>query len=417
MTIRRRLFASALALGLIIAALPMSPTAGVDQLRVFRDREFEETFGVNVDRERGTNMDFGVPLQPEDAAELHARQAAAKEYVRVRERIETRAGFAGVYIDHQHGGVPVIALRLGTDPSAFIDATSGTSRAPVVRYVDFDMAELESAAVKAAALMRDRSDIRAVGVDVAANRVVVAVAGLTPQKASDIGALSETVLVTNIDDSLGYACTSRSSCVPYQGGTKVFKSQGWCSIGFNAYNSATGARLLYTAGHCFNVGESWYHPQGTFRSSTFATTWVDYGTDSGDAAALSQPVSGNATNYVLLYPVVSRTITQSQAWRDYTIGEVQCFSGASTDDTYVCGTLLGVGITFRILRCAGCAYMDITVMRKASFSIWPGDSGGPVFFEHEAIGIVNAEYSGDTMYTHISRVLSNLANTTIYLGP
>jgi streptogrisin D len=181
------------------------------------------------------------------------------------------------------------------------------------------------------------------------------------------------------------------------GADPIYSGGSRCSLGFNVRNSA-GTYFFLTAGHCTNIGSTWYANSSntTILGSRTGTSFPgnDYGIVRYTNTSIPKP--GN----VNLHNGTYRDITGAG---NPPPGQPVCVSGPVGG--YRCGTIISVNNTVN--------YPQGTVygLGRINLCSYPGDSGGPVFSGTIAVGIVSGgsgscSTGGYTYYQPVTEPLS-----------
>ncbi|MEV4259163.1 S1 family peptidase [Spirillospora sp. NPDC049652] len=179
------------------------------------------------------------------------------------------------------------------------------------------------------------------------------------------------------------------------GGDAIYTGNYRCSLGFNVKKS--GAYYFLTAGHCTNLGSTWYSNSshtsvlGTTAGSTFP------GHDYGIVKYSSTPT--DTTGVVDLYPG-SRDITSAG---NPTVGQTVYRSGSTTH--VHSGTVTALNQTVNY------AEGTVTGMIRTTVCAEGGDSGGSLFAGNTALGLTsggsgNCSSGGTTFFQPVTAALS-----------
>jgi hypothetical protein len=175
------------------------------------------------------------------------------------------------------------------------------------------------------------------------------------------------------------------------GGDAIYVASNRCSLGFNVRNSA-GARYFLTAGHCTNLGATWYANSshttvlGTRTGTSFPGN--DYGIVRYTNTSISNPGA-----------VGSQDITTARTAR---VGESACRRG-STTGTF-CGTVQALNATVNYPQ------GTVTGMIRTNICAQPGDSGGSLYAGTAALGLTsggsgNCTSGGTTFFQPVTEPL------------
>jgi len=176
------------------------------------------------------------------------------------------------------------------------------------------------------------------------------------------------------------------------GGDAIYTGSARCSLGFNVRNSA-GARYFLTAGHCTNIGSTWYanSSRTTVLGPRAGTSFPgnDYGLVRYSNTSISNPGA-----------VGSQDITSSRTAR---VGESACRRGSTTG--IHCGTILALNATVNY------AEGSVSGLIRTNICAEPGDSGGSLYAGSAALGLTsggsgNCRSGGTTFFQPVTEPLS-----------
>ena len=186
---------------------------------------------------------------------------------------------------------------------------------------------------------------------------------------------ADTALPVAIEDAPAPAVTSRADDTPpYWGGANVKTPTGSCTSGF-AVRTPSGSGLL-TAGHCGYNGFVFYNGNwtgvvGTGQQKRTAHDWMLIGTYDNYVDSVIYTGGGSLNGRAQsTRSVVGWTSASPQQWL--------CHSGAVGGEE--CSFY--VQPNFQYGYCSdGACFNDLVTARKVSWalSVYPGDSGGPVY--------------------------------------
>jgi len=198
---------------------------------------------------------------------------------------------------------------------------------------------------------------------------------------------------------------------PLRGGVSLTRNtselhqSGECSVGFKA--TVNGNRYILTAGHCAAAFPSWgsedasenFHPIGTVASYSFPGG--DWGTISANGSSYWDwnPWPSEVAHY---WEDQERSISY-EGW-SY-LGDYVCHSGTSTGTS--CGGVSALNVT------SSYGVNHLTEVRRVC--AFGGDSGGPVFEGHTALGLLSG---GDLGYPECERPIlyAEITEATNALG-
>ena len=190
---------------------------------------------------------------------------------------------------------------------------------------------------------------------------------------------------------------------PLRGGVRIdAPTGGSCTGGFLARSRSDQALYLVTAGHCGYVAPSgnWTQkfPDGSVHVIGAMHNWV-FGTR-GDAAItrVNNPAGWSARAWVYVGPSAANGgVAGTAVDPEYRIaadgsglraGTRICKTGATAGTQ--CGKVVDTGVTVYYKDPLGSTRIfEVGGLGEASFTVQLGDSGGPVFANHTAYGVVS----------------------------
>jgi len=196
---------------------------------------------------------------------------------------------------------------------------------------------------------------------------------------------------------------------PLRGGVRVSGTQG-CTGAFLGRSQTDGTLYQFGAGHCPTDRSTWFtrfandlsaHDIGPFHN------WVyDQRGDAG-IIRVANPSGWIARAWVFV--TSSPDTSRDESYRitsdsGSVVGQRVCATGASRSQSD-CGTVLEVGY---------CAGYGVCGLARASFTVNPGDSGGPVYVSNSAKGIISGRntQTGEARYQGI-RGAESLLNVNV----
>lgn len=413
-----------------LSALIAFAIGPIDRAAALSDAEFAEAarfrtdFGFDAGRAHidttsvspESNLTYGIPLTPEEAAEMDRRVAIEQKLAPLGAFLAGIPEFGGAYIDHHAGHV----LVLGFVGDAAPHAAAVQSLLPAgaqFRMRNVEVSERELRRIQRT-IDSDRAwllqtlgvEVFEVPVDYETNSVGVGVTKLSPE-------IDEALLERYGSAVRAYisqpgevtACTSRDNCgSPLRGGVHLF-DQG-CSNSFFAYAGSTYYTL--TAGHwpCALGTHTYQHPNNSNLGPGVNRWWANGAqADSGIVRIPSSQASRRvyitaATYYPMLY------IQQRGAgeWQNMTV----CLSGRQRGEGTACGQLITIDFSFGPVCDGAGVCVTLANQRRATFKPISGDSGGAVFTGNTAVGIQSSkDANGDGIYGHVTYALSRFGVT------
>jgi len=292
---------------------------------------------------------------------------------------------AGTYLDQATGRVVVTV----TDAAA---ADAVRASGAVAKMVTRSAAELNG--ITAGLYHTARITGTAWAVDPMSNQVVISVDGSVDKATrARIDAIAK-----GYGDAVRVEDVAGVFTLNISGGQAIYTGGSRCSLGFNVRNSA-GTQFFLTAGHCTNIGSTWYanSSQTTVLGSRAGTSFPgnDYGIVRYTNTTISKPgnvwlYSGTSTQDITgaRNAVVNETVRRSGSTTGVRSGRVTALNATVN---YPQGTVTG------LIRTTVCAQ--------------PGDSGGSLFAGSSALGLTsggsgNCTTGGTTFFQPVTEPLS-----------
>lgn len=363
-------------------------------------------------------------------SEATARVQRQEHVEALARELETGWGtrFGGVWIDHANGGRVVVGDTGGS--TAFLGAAASRYALAgliTTKRVQFGLPALTSAYTALsdglAAANAQAAQPISVALRTELNRVELAVpsAPTAKQRAYATAAAakygSALRVVTRDERPAAMACPSRNACDrPLQGGVHIHANNGTtCTGGFNVQGG--GRKWMLTAGHClyyagFNPWQYWLTKNSNGSNRTFggAVQYWWYGGSAGrDFALISVDNAAENPQPTIFADSSGRSITGTST---AVVGLYLCKSGQTTG--YRCGNVTSTSVTV--------SYTDGVTLRdmiRADIYTCKGDSGGPVFANFSAYGLLSgasmniSSSCGDTAY--IAKIGSALSTAGVSL--
>ncbi|MGK4579419.1 S1 family peptidase [Kitasatospora sp. HPMI-4] len=181
------------------------------------------------------------------------------------------------------------------------------------------------------------------------------------------------------------------------GGDAIYGGGYRCSLGFNVRGLSGDGYYFLTAGHCGNVASTWYatEAQDDPIGDTVGSTFPDH-----DYALVKYTDGSVPASAVDLYDGTTRTVAKAA---DPSVGQTVSRSG-STSHVHS-GTVTGLNATVHYLQGTVRGLIKTTVCAEE------GDSGGPLFAGHSALGLTsggngNCSVGGTTFYQPVTAALN-----------
>lgn len=299
----------------------------------------------------------------ERAAELEAKLSASED-----------PGYAGLWIEHKPDFRVIVAATAAAKSRIVSDvavATGGTDLASIVdvEAAVYSLQDLESDQRSLVSLAQEFA--LNTSIDVMRNRVVV-----TPTDEEGVAALESAELPASVEADLRIH-VARPAADAYAGASL---SNG-CTSGFTLVYTTTNPDTYFTstAGHCGSPA-TLNGVSITYSSSIFAG---NYDLKYGNVKTLT-PKNWMRVSSTVLRSVTSRTTKSGQ-----TINSYICKYGRSTGQT--CGYLVSRAFTPSYVPNASNGFHQVAPQGGPDM-VNGGDSGGPVYRNYSAWGIVSGEY-------------------------
>lgn len=386
-----------------------------------------------IEKSIDADRTYGVALTKAEAQEVGRRLDVQSQLGPIRAFIRALPSFGGSFVDQRAGGVVVVQL---TERDASLEgkiaalAPSGTA----VRFevVSRSMTSLKRTqqSLDAAVLGGDlHGQVSTWGIDPIENRVYVDLRPDATVTADEVRRnFGDGIRVGTSEPAIAAACTDWNNCAvdPWRGGLHInmVALDVHCSTGFvvKAPNGGSDRKIL-TAGHCGVTGTTWLH-DGV---AVGALDWRCYVDNCTADTALVNIRNDWAGNLINVDTGANLTITSQQAANADDVNDLACQAGYRIKNfwsTTFCGTI----------NDADNAYCDnngvcFLHMRSANFRACGGDSGGPVYYSHQAMGTVAARYgtvlvtnpanqcSAKIKYSHIANVKLETGGWLVQTAP
>jgi hypothetical protein len=249
-----------------------------------------------------------------------------------------------------------------------------------------------------------------------------AAAELAPRARAELGDMVEVVHDATVVRA--EACVYPYCDPPLRAGIGVSNDAtgAGCTGAFLARSRVDNRLFQMTAGHCSLLGGSgtWStlfpdgsrHPIGPVHRAVTS--------EAGDAAILrvTNPTGWRARAWVYVTNGPSTTVDEQYAIAadgSSSVGQRMCLSGARSGNT-TCGQVLELGVRALLCDEAGQNCVIVSGLGRASFCSGPGDSGGPVFANHTAYGLLTGGSGAcDSVYQGV-RSAENLLNVNVATG-
>jgi hypothetical protein len=422
---------------IVSAASPEQQSADVRTAaeRVADAVEFRSEFGFASDLatvsallgDPTSDYSFGAPLSTKELANLQLRLDLREKANAAVAYIDSHPGdFGGVYFTQNTGELVMFIVSTDATPVGVVDQVVGlvpdglTSKVVQVRHSMSELLEAE----RRLSLRWDELQINQLAVRVQDNELDLVLAPTA--KASLVADIASVPMSTSYGPGpTEAACVDSSSCTPYRGGIGIKSPQAnlFCTWGFYGTRGAA-AKYMITAGHCANLGNTETH------LSAQVTDGVDKNTfdaQNGTADAMTAHVlgSGNAVapfNTIYASAAVKAHAILATKFTAQHVGDVICFMGGATG-TSICGNVELTGLSYNLARETDNKVLHLTGQIQMNRVAKVGDSGGPVYQQNTAWGIVNAIIidpgqadNGHMLYSPIDKVQAAVGTNVCVLN-
>lgn len=416
----RRLCVWLIAVLLVEFALPASAVAASPNT-VANATAFRISVGLRSDTswvqyaegDPSLSRKYGHALTAAEVSDLDNRERVQIGLGPVATFLETQPDFAGLYMDQHAGGVVTVFV---TSPSTDQLVKTLSQLAPAgtrlkVEQSTYTMTYLKALQQRVDADLSDWTqqgiDIVTVGVDIPANRLVIAVASLTPSARQTLEAkYGAAVRVDSGSASYTESCTSPDSCNnPIAAGASLYSMNNGSSCTMGYWAKAGSTKYVITAGHCIRFGGAGaYWTNNTRLIGQSGNYWWSDNAPA-DAAILTGTIDPGPYNNLLEYaPGSYPTVYRISGWTYYTsqLGALVCKMGKNT--YWQCGGRV-IQIDTTVKECEGSECHYILHQAEVSLPSGGGDSGGPIVTAGGSLfGITAAMAPGVTWYSPVNWV-------------
>lgn len=334
---------------------------------------------------------FGVPLSRAELAEMFRRARIQSAMDDAIAHARARPGFAGAYLDQQHGGRPVFMFTI-PDSALEADLAARLPQGADVQIIPAVRTEGELADLKGQ-VEADLRELAELGIDVvhvsvrtSLNTVRIGVQGISPaveielklRYGSDIIVFESKVAHSDI-------CDATNNCRPIKGGISINHTggaAGECTSGFVVKRTDNGSLAILTAGHCLQVhggfDQAWQHNSQGFGRALYET-WESGGTGDADVGLITiqSPDVALMTNKNQMRRTNGSVANVTSYLLNPTEGGQACRVGRTSG--HDCGVITDSDVG-HWSAVDGWASMWVTHTVEVNFDSLGGDSGGPVFY-------------------------------------
>jgi hypothetical protein len=373
---------------------------------------FRESFGLRDSpeyversfRARGefSNMDWGVPLSEDEAADLQRRDRIREGWREAITYAREQPEFAGFYFDQRKGGRAVFRFTKDRgEHERRIEMMAPGGGEMTVETAAYSLRELKQ--VQDAIfedvdkLINEGISIQTIESNERSGRVIVSLKTREPGAETLLreryGPEVETDVIGGISED---ACNSRSDCgyhsqndpnEPWKGGIKILRASNDvpCTSGFLARKGTN--LVMITAGHCIQNnggnGVNWKH-HGQIIGDTLGETINVGGISDSDIGWIDVDNGGGVTPRDLFYAgggsVLVRDFDDFAFNSEQDIGTPICRGAAFSG--YICGQVNGQNIDK-----ASVDGHRVRYLYRTDFDASQGDSGAPYFYNYTSFGV------------------------------
>jgi streptogrisin D len=291
---------------------------------------------------------------------------------------------AGSYLDNSTGKLVVTV----TDSAAAQSVRAAGAVPKTVARSGADLAKVTKALDKSAKITGT-----AWGVDATTNQVLISVdESVTGAKLAKVQSVAK-----QFGDAARIEHVAGTFSLRIAGGQAIYTGGSRCSLGFNV-RSSSGTLYFLTAGHCTNIGATWYANSSstTVLGSRAGTSFP--GNDYGIVRYTNTSIAVSGTVY--LYGGGSQDITSAAT---PAVGQTVRRSGSTTGVRS--GTVTALNQTVNYSQGSVSGLIRTTVCAE------PGDSGGSLFSGTTALGLTsggsgNCTTGGTTYFQPVTEPLS-----------
>ncbi|BCJ37230.1 peptidase [Actinocatenispora thailandica] len=294
-----------------------------------------------------------TPAQAAPPLSAAVQAAAVPQANTVAHRLGSRSG--GVYLDRNGHAVVTV-----TSAAAARTVRAAGLRSRVVHYSAASLTSTKNRLDRLAGVPDT-----AWGIDTARNQVVVTISDSAPKAgaARVLAAARRYGSEVRVEHSTGHFSTY------VRGGDAIQNDQARCSDGFNVRRN--GRLMVLTAGHCTNLGGTWY-PMGGQVVASYSPGADEGLIDNPSGSGPSQVNTGQTISYIG-QPTQGEYVVKSGSTTGVTSGSIEAVDQTVNFD---------VGVIYHLF--ATNVYSD------------HGDSGGPGYNGSTALGTLTG---GDTQTT------------------
>lgn len=412
--------------------------------RFAEDIRFRREFGLNAslahirrlhnvrsEAAPRSEANYGVLLTPSEQNEMRRRDRVSNEVGEVRQWAikNVRDRFGGIWIDQDAGGLVYAAFT--DDPERYrprIEAMLSEPQNLRLQRASYSEAELDALHARIGSetgdLHEEGIEVREISTATDRNTVQIGVASADSRTVSNLEnrygpGRVEVYQAETVDEAVPPGTLSSNDAAgsryndypPLRGGLYMDDFLNYsCTMGFAAQNSNGFRQYMVTAGHCIRKsrnmnGINWRHSAVTIGANDLETYTNNSQCDCGTVVLNAGVMNDNS---IYLSSGSYQDVTTIEVVSQDSQGQSICMSGVTSG--VVCGTLESRNVT---VMADGKSFPN---QRRASFIARDGDSGGPVYRNARAVGIVAFRLTSNNnklAYSHVGYIQSYLSGVYI----
>lgn len=374
---------------------------------------------------------YGVLLTSSEQSEMRRRDRVSNEVGEIRQWAigNVRDRFGGIWIDQDAGGIVYVSFTDNAERyRPRIEAMLSEPQNLRLQRVSFSEAELDALHTRIGSevdrLRQEGIEVREIATATDRNTVQIGVTSADPRTVSNLENRYgpdrvEVYQAETVDEAVppgtlsgnDTAGTRYNDYPPLRGGLYMDDFLNYsCTMGFAAQNSNGFRQYMVTAGHCIRKsrnmnGINWRHSAVTIGANDLETYTNNSQCDCGTVLLNAGVMNDNS---IYLNSGSYRDVTTIEVTTQDSQGQSICMSGVTSG--VVCGTVESRNVT---VLADGKSFPD---QRRASFVARDGDSGGPVYRNERAVGIVAFRLTSNNnklAYSHVGYIQSYLSGVYI----
>ena len=362
------------------------------------DARLETVLAAERDAKAYPDTTWGIPLSVQEAAEVQRRLGLALQIGPAIDVASTDDLWAGWWIDHAAGGVPVILFKGNPEAKrSTIDSAAGKDATYRLESASHSMIELEEARDRVLnakdELTRQGIDVVGAGIDPRLNAVAVTLGHPSDDAPRVLTELAMARVTVEVGEESSFdACPATQCMPPLAGGLGMTDQDGNapCTAGYLArrHDISPAKLVIVTAGHCveaLDAGDGpWKHgninqqpndigPNAQYNGNPVETFYNFSIADVGlaNTSSVQDPWKVNKNRLLVNTNGLDVPVLEMVSGAQQTLGLLVCRMGRST------GLACGVIEKLNERRESPPHEIDHTVVYDADAI--GGDSGGPIF--------------------------------------